>query len=140
MALSELMSKMDFKIHLFDDRSDLNTVEKNTFVHQKHWVDYNDMGVHIPSGNNVYVVVMTVGYRTDTLVIRQLLQKKVRYLGVLGSTAKMETLLQDLENEGFTNDLLRGIHTPIGLNINSKTPEEIAVSIAAEIIKVKNNN
>ncbi len=139
LALSELMSKMDFYIHLFDDRSDLNTLEKNRFVHQKHLVDYDDIGVHIPSGNNVYVVVMTVGYRTDALVLRQLLDKKVRYLGVLGSTAKMKILLKDLENQDFTSDLLRGIHTPIGLNINSQTPEEIAVSIAAEIIGVKNN-
>ncbi len=143
LALSELMSKMDFCIHLFDDRSDLNTLEKNRFVHQKHLVDYSDIGAYIPSGNNVYVVVMTVGYRTDALVLRQLLDKKLRYLGVLGSATKMETLLDSLENQGVTNqgvtsDLLRGIHTPIGLNINSKTPEEIAVSIAAEIIKVKN--
>ncbi len=138
LALSELMSKMDFQIHLFDDRSDLNTLEKNRFVHQKHLIDYSDIGPHIPSRNNIYVVVMTVGYRTDALVIRQLLDKNIRYLGVLGSDAKMKTLLNDLENEGFSSDILRGIHTPIGLKINSQTPEEIAVSIAAEIIQVKN--
>lgn len=139
LALSELMSKIDFHIHLFDDRSDLNTLEKNKFVHEKHLVDYDEIGGYIPSGSNVYVVVMTVGYRTDALVIRQLLDKKLRYLGVLGSDAKMKTLLHDLGNQGFTSDLMRGIHTPIGLKINSQTPEEIAVSIAAEIIKVKNN-
>ena len=138
LALSELMSKMDFHIHLFDDRSDLNTLEKNKFVHQKHIIDYGQIGEHIPSGNNVYVVVMTVGYRTDTLVLRQLLGKNVRYLGVLGSATKMKMLLQELTKEGFSEEILRGIHTPIGLNIRSQTPEEIAVSIAAEIIGVKN--
>ena len=138
LALSELMSKMDFRIHLFDDRADLNTLEKNKFVHEKHLVDYKEIGALIPSGNNVYVVVMTVGYRTDALVLRQLLDKNLRYLGVLGSAAKMQTLLDDLESEGFSSEILRGVHTPIGLNINSQTPEEIAVSISAEIIKVKN--
>ena len=138
LALSELMSRMDFRIHLFDDRSDLNTLAKNKYVHEKYCVDYAEIGRHIPSGNHIYVVIMTVGYRTDALVIRQLLDKKVRYLGVLGSDAKMKTLLNDLENEGFPNDILRGIHTPIGLKINSQTPEEISVSIAAEIIQVKN--
>lgn len=138
LALSELMSKMDFYIHLFDDRSDVNTVEKNKFVHQKHLVDYEQIGVYIPSGNNVYVVVMTVGYRTDTVVLRQLLGKNVRYLGVLGSAAKMKTLLEELKKEGFSDEILKGIHTPIGLTIRSQTPEEIAVSIAAEIISVKN--
>ena len=138
LALSELMSKMDFRIHLFDDRSDLNTLEKNKYVHQKHLVDYSEIGAYIPSGNNVYVVVMTVGYRTDTLVLRQILDKKVHYLGVLGSAAKMRTLLDELRKEGFDETILRGVHTPIGLSINSQTPEEIAVSIAAEIVKVKN--
>ncbi len=138
LALSELMSKMDFHIHLFDDRMDLNTLEKNKYVHEKHFVDYSEIGTHIPSGNNVYIVIMTVGYRTDALVIQHLLDKKVRYLGVLGSDSKMKTLLKDLENDGFSSEILRGIYTPIGLKINSQTPEEIAVSIAAEIIKVKN--
>lgn len=138
LALSELMSKMDFRIHLFDDRSDLNTLEKNKYVHQKHLVDYSEIGAYIPSGNNVYVVVITVGYRTDALVLRQILDKKVRYLGVLGSVAKMRTLLNELRKEGFDETILRGVHTPIGLSINSQTPEEIAVSIAAEIVKVKN--
>lgn len=138
LALSELMSKMDFRIHLFDDRSDLNTLEKNKHVHQKHLVNYSEISSYIPSGNNVYVVVMTVGYRTDALVLRQILDKKVCYLGVLGSAAKMRTLLDELRKEGFDETILRGVHTPIGLNINSQTPEEIAVSIAAEIVKVKN--
>ena len=57
LALSELMSKMDFRIHLFDDRSDLNTLEKNKYVHQKHLVNYSEISSYIPSGNNVYVVV-----------------------------------------------------------------------------------
>ena len=138
LALSELMSKMDFRIHLFDDRSAVNTVQKNKFAHHIWTVDYDKIGELIPSGHNVYVVVMTVGYRTDAVVLRQLLNKNVRYLGVLGSDAKMKTLLEMLENEGFSADLLRGVHTPIGLNIQSQTPEEIAVSIAAEIIFVKN--
>lgn len=138
LALSELMSKMDFHIHLFDDRSEVNTIQKNKFAHKIDIVDYDQIGEWIPSGQNIYVVVMTVGYRTDAVVIRQLLDKNLRYLGVLGSKAKMTTLLEMLKNEGFSDEILRGIHTPIGLNIHSQTPEEIAVSIAAEIILVKN--
>lgn len=138
LALSELMSKMDFYIHLFDDRFEMNTIQKNKFAHKIDIVDYDQIGEWIPSGQNIYVVVMTVGYRTDSVVIRQLLDKNLRYLGVLGSKAKMTTLLEMLKNEGFSDEILRGIHTPIGLNIHSQTPEEIAVSIAAEIILVKN--
>jgi xanthine dehydrogenase accessory factor len=140
LALSELMTKLDFHIHLFDDRSEVNTIQKNKFAHQISVVDYDRVGEQIPSGKNVYVVVMTVGYRTDAVVIRQLLNKNVRYLGILGSAAKMATLLDALENEGFSPNILRGIYTPIGLDIKSRTPEEIAVSIAAEIVLVKNDD
>jgi xanthine dehydrogenase accessory factor len=140
LALSELMSKMDFHISLFDDRSDLNTLAKNEFVHKKIVIDsYQNIGEFIESGSNVYVVVMTLGYKFDEIVIRQLFDKSFKYFGVLGSKAKMKTLLKLLEKEGFDKNNLAKIHTPIGLKINSHTPEEIAVSIAAEIIAIKNS-
>ena len=141
LALSELMSKMDFRISLFDDRSELNTLEKNKFVHEKRIIDsYENIGDFVESGANHYVVVMTLGYKFDEIVIRKLFGKNFKYFGVLGSKAKMKVLMKALENEGFDKDRLDKIHTPVGLPINSRTPEEIAVSIAAEIIAVKNSS
>jgi xanthine dehydrogenase accessory factor len=81
---------------------------------------------------------MTLGYKFDEIVIRKLIDRDFRYFGVLGSRAKMQTLLRDLRKEGFDQKKLNQIRTPIGLQINSQTPEEIAISIAAEIIAVKN--
>ena len=139
LALSELMSKMDFHISLFDDRPDLNTIDKNRFAHKIAIIDtYETISNYIPSGDNVYVIVMTLGYRSDGIVIRKLLDKEFKYFGVLGSKAKMVTLLNVLKGEGVPGETLEKIHTPIGLPINSRTPEEIAISIAAEIIAVKN--
>ncbi|NJM53703.1 MAG: XdhC/CoxF family protein, partial [Blastocatellia bacterium] len=100
---------------------------------------YEKISEFIQSDSNTYVVVMTLGYKFDEIVIRKLFDKKFRYFGVLGSKAKMKTLLRNLEEEGFDKEKLAKIHTPIGLPINSHTPEEIAVSIAAEIIAVKNS-
>jgi xanthine dehydrogenase accessory factor len=140
LALSELMSRMDFYIRLYDDRPELNTLDKNRFVHEKHIIEsYEKIGDLIPSGSNTYVVVMTLGYKSDELVIRQLIDSDFKYFGVLGSRAKMATLLKEISKEGIDPKRLKNIHTPIGLPINSHTPEEIAVSIAAEIIKVKNS-
>ncbi|MEO8072729.1 MAG: XdhC family protein, partial [Acidobacteriota bacterium] len=66
LALSESMSKMDFHISLFDDRADLNTLAKNKFVHHKQTINsYENIGDFIESGANVYVVVMTLGYKFD---------------------------------------------------------------------------
>ena len=139
LALSELMSKMDFCIRIFDDRPDLNTIGKNKFADEISIVNsYQQIGELIPSGSNVYVVVMTLGYKSDEIVIRALLDKDLKYFGVLGSMAKMKTLLTSLAKDGVSKEKLARIHAPIGLSINSRTPEEIAVSIAAEIIAVKN--
>ena len=140
LALSELMSRMDFNVHIFDDRPELNTIEKNEFADSITIVDkYENVGEHIVAGERSYVVVMTVGYASDEVVIRSLLGKDLRYLGVLGSKAKMAKLLKQLRDEGPDNNRLDRIHTPIGLPINSHTPDEIAVSIAAEIIAEKNS-
>lgn len=140
LALSELMSKMDFRITIFDDRPDLNTIRKNSFADEITIIDsYENIAGHIPAGEHTYVVVMTLGYRSDETVIRGLFEMDFKYFGVLGSKAKMRTLLSALRRDGLPEDRLSRIRTPIGIQINSRTPEEIAVSIAAEIIAVKNN-
>lgn len=139
LALSELVSKMDFRISIFDDRPELNTIAKNEFADGITIIDgYERIGELIPDGAHVYVVVMTLGYPSDEVVIRGLFGKDFKYFGVLGSKAKMATLMKTLRNEGYDAGRLKRIRTPIGLPINSRTPEEIAVSIAAEIIAVKN--
>jgi xanthine dehydrogenase accessory factor len=140
LALSELMSRMDFSIRIFDDRPELNTIEKNAFADQIILIDtYANIGEHIPAGERSYVVVMTVGYASDEAVIRSIIDREFKYLGVLGSRAKMATLLKQLRDEGYPAERLDRIRTPIGLSINSHSPEEIAVSIAAEIIAIKNS-
>ena len=140
LALTELMSKMDFHISLFDDRPDLNTLEKNKFAHKKQIIkSYESIDEYVSSGDRHFVVVMTLGYRFDEIVIRKLIYKDFKYFGVLGSKAKMAVLLKEFENEGIESNRLSKISAPVGLEINSKTPAEIAVSIAAEIIAVKNS-
>jgi xanthine dehydrogenase accessory factor len=139
LALSQLMWKMDFHISIFDDRPDLNTLQKNKFADEIRIIDsYDQIAEHIPSSSSAYVVAMTLGYKSDAVVIRSLIDKEFKYFGVLGSKAKMATLMKELRSEGLPAEKLDRIHTPIGLPINSHTPEEIAVSIAAEIISKKN--
>lgn len=139
LALSEIMSRLGFRIRLFDDRSDVNTLEKNRFADEKTVVgSYGDIAGFVPSGTDHYVVVMTIGYRFDEIVIRRLFEHDYAYFGVLGSRAKMSKLLRSLADDGFDRGKLARIRTPVGLPINSRTPEEIAVSIAAEIIAVRN--
>jgi xanthine dehydrogenase accessory factor len=141
LALSRLMQTMDFYIHLYEERAELNTMEQNSFVHEKHLLhSYADLNPMIAAGENVYVVVMTMGYRTDDRALRALMNKEFRYIGVLGSKSKMEKMFGDYYTENMDNNFLLKIKTPIGIPIKSQTPEEIAVSIAAEIIAEKNKD
>ncbi len=139
LALTEVFSRLDFRVTVIDDRPDLNTIAKNDQAGRINLIsDYDLIRHQIPEGEDVYVVVMTLGYASDKLVIKRLCDRKFKYLGVLGSKAKMATLMKELKEEGVDAEWLERIRTPIGIPINSRTPEEIAVSIAAEIIAVKN--
>ncbi|MBO9204980.1 MULTISPECIES: XdhC family protein [Niastella] len=139
LALCQLMQSMDFYIHLYDDRSSLKTFMENEYAHEKKILaDYTELEELISGGNHQYLVVMTVGYRTDDIVIRTLWKKQFGYIGLLGSKSKIEKMFTDYRAEGVPDSLLQPIHAPIGIAIHSQTPEEIAISIAAEIIQKKN--
>ncbi|GAB3228176.1 XdhC family protein [Hymenobacter seoulensis] len=138
LALSKVLSMLDFELTVLDDRPCLNTHLSNTFAHHKRTVRYEELAREIPGGPNHYVVLMTFGYRSDLVALRQLLQHPVRYLGVLGSAAKIAELLGTLRAESVPEEQLARLRAPIGLPIHSRTPEEIAISIAAEIIQERN--
>jgi xanthine dehydrogenase accessory factor len=140
LALSELMHFLGFYIKLYDDRAELNTIEQNSFADEKHFVDYGSIGENIHSAEDDFVVIMTIGYRTDKIVLKQLLNKKFFYLGLLGSEKKNERLFTELREESADEKKLSKVWAPVGLNIYSKTTKEIAVSIAAQIILVKNKD
>ncbi|MBP7408466.1 MAG: XdhC family protein [Flavobacteriales bacterium] len=137
-ALSRTMNQLGFHVMQFDHRDKLNTMEANTWAHEKDVVDFERIEEHVPDDPDLYIAIVSFGYRTDEIVLRRLLRRQWKYLGMLGSKAKVETMFANLLVDGFTEEELWRVHTPIGLAINSRTPEEIAVSIAAEIIRVKN--
>jgi len=138
LAVSQLFRQLNFHVVVFDNRNHLNTLEENNFAHEKHVIDYIEVEKHIKEGNGSYVAIMTNKYTDDKLVLRKIIRKQHKFIGVLGSKAKLKTMWEVLQKEGFSLEELNQIHAPIGLSIKSQTPEEIAVSIAAEIIKVRN--
>lgn len=139
LALSSLMRMLNFYVHIYDERPMLNTMLQNDVANTKKTLNsYAELNEVIEENENDYVVIMTFGYRTDDIALRALINKKFRYLGLLGSKKKIEKMFTDYRNEGWNEDKLSFIHAPVGLNIKSETPEEIAISIAAEIINIKN--
>ncbi len=87
-----------------------------------------------PVDANSYVVIMTRGHSFDRDVLRWALNKESRYLGMIGSRSKRDTLYKALEKEGYSMAKMLNVKCPIGLTINAETPAEIAISIMAEII------
>ena len=138
MAVSKLFRFLNFTVVVFDNRDNLNTLESNTFAHQKHVIEYTKIADFIKKGNDSYVAIMTNKYTDDKLVLSQLLRNNYAYVGVLGSKAKLKTMWEVLQKEGFKQEELDTVFAPIGIHIKSETPEEIAISIAAEIIQTKN--
>ena len=137
LALSNVAAALDFELTVLDDRPDLPTFDGNHAAHQRHRIDYENVAAAVPPNPHRYVVVMTVGYRTDAVVLRQLLGRPYRYLGVMGSVAKVAELRRGLREAGFADQEIARLRGPIGLPIQSQTPEEIAISIAAELIQVR---
>jgi xanthine dehydrogenase accessory factor len=141
LALSKLMSEMDFEVTVYDTRENLSTISKNEFAYQKSILkEYSELNEIIKERANTYVIIMTLGYRTDAIAFDALINKKFAYLKMLGSATKLETLHKEFIESGINENKLTALLQPAGVAIRSQTPQEIAVSIAAEIIAVKNKS
>lgn len=135
--LGRLASAVGFRTHVLDDR------EK--FANRERFPDAEEISVEsIPDWlhraelpANSYVVVVTRGHRHDLDALRALAARDLRYLGLIGSKAKVKKIYDALLAEAMPPECLSRVHAPIGLDIGAVTPEEIAVSILSELIAVR---
>ncbi len=138
LATTKLFNALGFFTIVLDNRTDLNTFEHNSFTNEKKVISYEDITEHIPEDTTAYIVIMTNTYTDDKLVLSKLLDRSYQFIGVLGSRAKLKVMFDVLKKEGFSNGQLQQVHAPVGIKIYSQTPLEIAVSIAAQVIAIKN--
>ena len=139
LAVSKIMSQLDFYVVTFDNRPDVITVKRNDFSDELIIKDFDKIGKDIPEGDYSYVVIVTTAYPSDKEALLQVINKKIRYIGLMGSATKIKKIYDEVQKEGISPNKLKSIHAPIGEKISSNTPDEIAISIAAEIIKIKNS-
>ncbi len=135
---SQLLTQVGFDVFLYDNRYGINTFKNNQEVYSKRIIDYKKVLEEVEIKSTDYILLMTHKFTEDRLLLSQLLTIKHHYLGVLGSDNKIKVMFDALREQGFSQNDLEKTYAPIGLNINSQTPEEIAVSIVAEVIKFKN--
>jgi xanthine dehydrogenase accessory factor len=135
--IAPLAKNVNFKVVVIDDRE--------MFANRKRFPEADEIIVsefekcfeRLNIDESSYLVIVTRGHLYDGIVLGQALESNARYIGMIGSRKKIGTLYQSLIEKGIAKELLGRVHAPIGIDINSETPEEIAVSIVAELIKVR---
>ena len=137
LALAQVLAALDFGLTVLDDRAELNTLLRNDYAHRRRVVRYEALAPEIEESPAHLVVMMTFGYRTDYVALQQLLNHRLGFLGVLGSQAKIAAMWQQLRAAGVPEATLARVQAPVGVAIHSRTPEEIAISIAAELIQAR---
>lgn len=126
-----------FQVHVVDDREKFANRERFPNIAGVIVDDIPTWLQRTALPSSAYAVVVTRGHRHDLDALRALAPRKLRYLGLIGSRAKVKRIYDVLVEEGMTVDELENVHAPIGLDIGAVTPQEIAVAIVAELIGVR---
>jgi len=101
--------------------------------------DFDEAFAELTPSESSYIVIVTRGHRDDMRVLRWAVQTQARYVGMVGSKRKVITVFRELTREGLNPALFDRVHSPVGLDIGAVTPEEIAVSIVAELIAMRHH-
>lgn len=139
LALCRQLALLNFKVILIDNRPELPTSEYDQFISKKIITSYKKVANFVLSTQHDYIVIMSFSSALDTLILSQLIDKKARYIGMMASQVKVERIRKVLLGKGHSVAAFERVHTPIGLPIRCKSPSEIAVSVAAQMIDVRNS-
>jgi xanthine dehydrogenase accessory factor len=135
--VAEAAAFAGWRVTVVDDRPDFADPARLPFAEQAVVCDFHDLPATLGVDADTYIVVATRGHQHDALIVEQLARRDVRYLGMLGSRRKVALTWRLLAGAGVPSERLEAIHAPIGMSIGADTPEEIAVSIVAEMIAVR---
>ena len=137
MALCPVLTSVGFRVTIVDDRPQYANKENFPTAEAIVVADMNRLSQFITITEKDYLAVMTSGHTYDYVVQQQVLRGPFAYIGVMGSKRKMEVVNQALLKDGVPEDALEKVHSPIGTAIGATTPEELAISIAGEMIQVR---
>ncbi|MBN1568673.1 MAG: XdhC family protein [Acidobacteria bacterium] len=138
-TVAEAVKPLGFKIAIADDRDELANPEKFPMADRIYLGRWEETFAKLPVNDSSYLFIATRGPALDLLCLRFALQTPARYIGMLGSFNKNRSLFEQLEKEGVSPDQFKRICVPVGFDIGAETAEEIAASMAAELIAVRKN-
>ncbi len=139
-ALAKIARFSGFRVAVCDDRPEYANSENLPDAHDIVVHDFPSIFSRMIVPGNAFIVVATRGHNHDLDAVSEALRTTARYIGLLGSKRKKALLFKALKDAGFSEDQISRVHIPVGLLINSVTPEEIAISIMAQIIQKRREN
>ena len=135
--VAEAAAFAGWRVTVVDDRQDFADPARHPAAESTVACDYHDLPPTLRIDADTYVVVATRGHQHDAVVVEQLARMATRYLGMLGSRRKVALTWKLLEGQGIPRARLDQIHAPVGLSIGADTPEEIAISVVAELVATR---
>ena len=140
LPLSMIGKLLGFKIAVIDDRAEFASAERFPEAEMVLANDFTKAFSKLKIDKTGYIVIVTRGHQHDELVLELALGTPAKYIGMIGSKTKVKTIFSHLLAKGVSKEKLDSVHSPIGLEIGAQTPEEIAVSILAEIVKIRRSD
>ena len=138
MAMAKAASAAGFAIGVVDDREAFANLQRFPMA-QDVFTSYEQAFEKIQPNASTYLVIVTRGHKEDMRVLAWAVRTQARYIGMIGSKRKVLSVYKALEKEGYRPDEFERVYAPMGLEIGALSPEEIAISIVAELIAVRRN-
>jgi xanthine dehydrogenase accessory factor len=126
-----------FYVVIIDDREEFANEERFPDADEVLVESFYDVFNHLNFTGSEYVVIVTRGHQFDRDVLIESLKKDTKYVGMIGSRRKVKMVLEHMKEIGLDPEAVDNVYSPIGLSINAETPQEIAVSIVGELVKVR---
>jgi len=138
-AVAKAASSAGFAVGIVDDREAFANAQRFPMAQEIH-SSYEDAFQKIEPNASTYLVIVTRGHKDDMNVLAWAVRTEARYIGMIGSKRKVISVYKALEKEGYRADEFERVYAPMGLEIGALSPEEIAISIVAELIAVRRNS
>ena len=139
LSLARVATLAGFSVTVVDDRANYANRERFPDAAEVHAGSYEEILPRLAVNSNSYLIIVTRGHRDDMRVLQLAVATDARYIAMIGSKRKVLSVARQLEKEGVARQALERVHAPMGLNIGAIAPEEIAISVAAEMIAVRRN-
>jgi xanthine dehydrogenase accessory factor len=136
-SISKVATLAGFATSIIDNREAFANPERFPEAEETYAEEYEDVFPKLPITSSSYLIIVTRGHRDDMRVLRWAISTPARYIAMIGSKRKTISVIHELEREGFLRDAFERIFAPMGLEIGAESPEEIAVSVVAEMIAVR---